>query len=448
MNVPAFAMPVLSMFRHAFSTPTYHRFLVLVLAAILTTGRRTVTNLLRTVRYQAHGHVSSYHRVFSKSRWSAWALSRTMITFLLDHVVPPGPVLLAGDDTVTEHPGPKVFGKGRHRDGVRSSHSYTAYRWGHKWGVVSVLVKLPCATRPWALPVLVALYRPPEWDRVHGTRHKTPAHMARLLLACLMRWFPKRHFIFVGDSGYGTSETARFCHHHRRHLTLVSKFYGDAALYEPPPPRTRRTMGRPRVKGQKLATPQEVVANTAKRTRLMVAWYGGTTRDIEVVTGAGHWYRIGEDLVAVRWVYVHDCAGTHRDEYFFTTEMTMKPQQIVECYTQRWSIETTFQECREYLKLESTKGYSQHTVLRFTPCLFGLYTVVVLLYLQLPRSSSTFMALFWRGKSTVTFSDMMTCVRRALWEQWGFHTQADAQEFLKLPQSLQETTLYALAPAA
>jgi hypothetical protein len=111
------------MFRPAFSTPTYHRFLILALAAVLTTGRRTVTNLLRTVQVQAPGHASSYHRVFSRRRWSAWALARALITFLLDHVVPPGSVLLAGDDTVTEHPGPQVFGKGRHRDGVRSSHS-------------------------------------------------------------------------------------------------------------------------------------------------------------------------------------------------------------------------------------------------------------------------------------------------------------------------------------
>jgi hypothetical protein len=441
-------MPVLTMFRPAFSTPTYHRFLVLVLAAILTTGRRTVTNLLRTVRAQAPGHVSSYHRVFSRRCWSAWALARTLITFLLDYVVPSGPVLLAGDDTVTEHPGPKVFGKGRHRDGVRSSHSYTAYRWGHKWVVVSVLVKLPFAIRPWALPVLVALYRPPEWDQVHGKRHKTPAHMARLLLARLMRWFPERHFILVGDSGYGTSETARFCQQHHRHLTLVSKFYGDAALYEPPPPRTCRTIGRPRVKGQQLASPQEVVANTSQRPRLRVTWYGGSTRDIEIVTGTGHWYRIGEALVEVRWLYVHDGTGTHRDEYFLTTDITMTPQQIVECYTQRWSIETTFQECREYLKLESSKSYSQQAVLRFTPCLFGLYTVVVLLYLQLPRSSSTRSAVLWKGKSTVTFSDMMTCVRRALWEQWCFHTQADPQEFSKLSRALQETLLYGLAPAA
>jgi hypothetical protein len=219
-------------------------------------------------------------------------------------------------------------------------------------------------------------------------------------------------------------------------------------LYEPPPPRTRHTMGRPRVKGQKLASPQEVVAHTAKRTRLTVAWYGGTTRDIEVVTGTGHWYRIGEDLVAVRWVYVHDGTGTHRDEYFFTTEITMKPQQIVERYTQRWSIETTFQECREHLKRESTKSYGQQTVLRFTPCLFGLYTIVVLLYLQLPPPLNILSTIFWRGKSTVTFSDMIMCVRRALWEQWCFHTQAHAQECSKLSPSLQETILSALVPAA
>jgi hypothetical protein len=448
MYVPACTIPVLRVFQPVFTTPTYHRFLVLMLAAVLTTGRRTVSNLVRTVRDKAPGHVSSYHRVFSQRRWSTWALARTLMIFLLDHVLPPGPVLLAGDDTVTEHPGPHVFGKGRHRDGVRSTHSYTAYRWGHKWVVVAVLVKLPMTTRSWALPVLAALYRPPEWDRAHGTRHKTPAHIARLLLARLMRWFPDRRFIFVGDTGYGTSETARFCHHYRRHLTVVSKFYGDAALYAPPPPRTRHTVGRPRVKGQRLASPQEVVAHRTRRTRLRVAWYGGTTRAIECVTGTGHWYRIGEALVAVRWVYVHDATGTHRDEYLFTTDLQMRPQQIVEGYTQRWSIETTFQECREYLKLESTKCYSQQTVLRFAPCLFGLYTLIILLYLQLPDPLHFPAVLSWHGKSTVTFADMMMCVRRALWRQWFFQTPRTAKPFSKLPRSLQETILYALAPAA
>jgi DDE superfamily endonuclease len=112
MNVPACAMPVLSMFRPTFCTPTYHRFLVLVLAAILTTGRRTVSNLLRTVRFKAPGHVSSDHRVFSQRRWAAWTVAHALITCLLDHVVPPGPVLLAGDDTVTGPLAPRCVARG------------------------------------------------------------------------------------------------------------------------------------------------------------------------------------------------------------------------------------------------------------------------------------------------------------------------------------------------
>jgi Transposase DDE domain len=116
------------------------------------------------------------------------------------------------------------------------------------------------------------------------------------------------------------------------------------------------------VNGQTLVSPQEVVAHTAQPTRLTVAWSGGSTRDIEVITGTGHWYRIGEDLVEVRGVHGQEGTGTHRDEYCLTTDLTLRPQQMVEYYTQRWAIETTFQECREDLKRESTTGYCQATV--------------------------------------------------------------------------------------
>jgi len=50
-----------------------------------------------------------------------------------------------------------------------------------------------------------------------------------------------------------------------------------------------------------------------------VTWYGGTTRRVEVVTGTGHWYKSGQELVPVRWVGVRDLTGTPREEYFFTT---------------------------------------------------------------------------------------------------------------------------------
>jgi len=145
-----------------FTRPTFLRFVVLALATLLTIGGRTVCKLLRTLGALAPGHPSSYHKVFYQRRWSSWRLARGLCGWVFDHLVPEGRIHLAGDDTVDEHPGERVFGKGCHRDPVRSTHSYTAFRWGHKWVVLSVLVRFPFATRPWPIPVLVALYRTPK----------------------------------------------------------------------------------------------------------------------------------------------------------------------------------------------------------------------------------------------------------------------------------------------
>jgi hypothetical protein len=179
-----------------------------------------------------------------------------------------------------------------------------------------------------------------------------------------------------------------------------------------------------------------------------VAWYGGGERRIEVLSGVGHWFKNGEGLVPVRWVFVHDCTGTHRDEYFFTTEGTMTPREIVETFTGRWSIETTFQEMRAYLGLETTRGRTEKTVLRMAPCLFGLFSVVALWYARLPAHRTRAAVLQWPGKTERTFSDAITAVRRWLWADWVFATPPHHDAFAKLPGPLKAVLLYALAPAA
>src|SRR5689334_1752192 len=236
MIVPPEALPLISIFADTFTSPTYRRFVTLLLAAILTTGRRTIANLLRTLGPLADGHRTAYQRVLSRAPWSSLRLACSLTDFLLRHIVPDGPVVLIGDDTVDGHPGPHVYGKARHRDPVRSTHSYTAWRYGHKWVVLTVLVRFPWAARPWALPVLVDLYRSPEDDRRRGRPHRTPAQLMCRLLRLLLLRFPDRHFVFVGDSAYGTHEVARLVHRHRKRLALVSKLHPEANLFEPPPP--------------------------------------------------------------------------------------------------------------------------------------------------------------------------------------------------------------------
>jgi DDE superfamily endonuclease len=496
--IPEFAQPVLCAFAPVFYEPTYQRVLVLLFAAILTTGRRTVSNLLRTAADLAKGHPSSYHRVLSQRRWSSLHLARILARWILDHWVPDGPVYLAGDDTVDEHRGAKVYGKGCHRDPVRSTHSYTAYRWGHKWVVLAILVKFPFATRAWALPVLVALYRSPEKPKATPKtqpgasrrrkakdqtkvqarerarrqaeakakakaaakakkaktlplkpRHKTPSELMRQLLAVLIHWFPDRHFVLAGDGGYGNHALARFAARHGRHVGLVSLFYADANLYEPPPRVLgKRPAHRPRKKGAKLPAPEVVVATTTSRPRLEVSWYGGGRRQVEVVSGTGHWHKSGQGLVEVLWVFVHDLSGTHRDTYLFTTETTLPVPRVIEIYTGRWSIETMFQEMRAYLGLETTRGRTKNTVLRTAPCLFGLFSVVALLYAAVPAERTSEATVSYRGKTVVTFSDAISVVRRQLWLEGVLESHGQTEVFENLPRALRAVVLAALAPAA
>lgn len=437
------AQPLLAALLPHFTQPTAARFVTLLVAAILTPGRRTVANLLRTVGRLAPGHDASYRRVLSAARWSGLALGCALTRYLLDHLVPAGPVYLVGDDTVDGHPGRRVYGKGRHRDPVRSSHAFTAWRYGHKWVVLAVLVRFPFAKRRWALPVLVDLYRTPEVSRAEGARHRTPAQlMCRLLRLVLLR-FPDRAFVFAGDSGYGTHTVARFCHRHRDRLTLVSKCHPDANLFAPPP--AYRGNGRPPVKGPRVPKPRQAAA-TARRTRLTVNWYGGGTRRVEAATGTGHWYKGGEGLVPVRWVYVKDTTGTHRDEYLLTTDAALTADAVVGIYCGRWSIETTFQECRSCLGLETTRGRCRATVTRAAPCLFGLYTVVAVLFHALPEAKRVG-SVQWAGKATVTFSDALSAVRRWVWAEGVFPQAGAGVAIAELPTDMRELLLSALTPA-
>jgi len=204
LALPSAAEPLLMSFSIAFAEPTFQPSLELVVGAVLTLGRRTVTAMLWTMRGLSRGHPSTYHRVFSRAVWSLWPLGKVLAAAVLRHIPPDEPVLVPMDDTTAQHRGKHVYGKGCHHDAVRSSHSHIVWRWGHRWVVLALSVKWPFTSRRWALPVLAALYRPEELDRQEKRRHKTAPDLARQLMAVLLRWFPDRNSIFLGDGGYAS----------------------------------------------------------------------------------------------------------------------------------------------------------------------------------------------------------------------------------------------------
>jgi hypothetical protein len=447
LTLPAAAQPLLLALTDPLTQPTAQRLLLLTVGAIVSSGRRTVTHILAVLGGLVQGHFSDYHRVFSRASWSCWAVGKILARLVLDLLPPDEPVVVAGDDTVAQHRGKHVYGKGRHRDAVRSSHSHTVWKWGHKWVTLAILVPLPFVRRRWALPVLSVLYRPQELNKAEGHRHRTPPALVRQLLAVLVHWFPERKFILVADGNFATHALARFCCRHRRHVTFISHFYAAANLYDPPP--AYRGKGRPRVKGAKQPAPRDVVAARKRLRRALVSWYGGQQRRIGFVSATGHWYKAGAGLVPVRWVFVRDRQGSHRDEYFFTTDADLTPAQIVSWYTQRWSIETTYQEVRAHLGFETTRQRVAAAVLRTGPCLLGLFSLISLIYAgHLREHPPKLRALDWYAKEEPTFTDALAAVRRLFWEETIFQSSGDHTAFAKLPADLKETLLQCLCPAA
>jgi len=448
LTIPSAAEQLFVQFSFAFTQPTFQRVLPLIIGAITTIGKRTVTAVLWTMRAITEGHCSDYHRVFSRASWSMWPPAKVLTSAILQFVPADEPVLVPMDDTTAQHRGKHVYGKGCHHDAVRSAHKHIVFRWGHRWIVLAISVKFPFTSRRWALPVLCALYRPEELNRIEKRRHKTAPHLARQLMAVLIHWFPQRKFVFLGDGGYASHELAMFCHRHKRHATLVSRYHGDANLYALPFKSTGKRNGRPRTKGRKLPQPQQLVARR-KLIPATVSWYGGSDRKVKLAGDSGQWYKAGKGLVPIRWVFVHDVQGTHRDEYFYTTDTSLNLERIVSWFTARWPIETTFQEIRVHLGFETTRQHVAKSVLRTAPCLLGLFSVICLIFAKHTKGHSIKVGnTEWYSKAEPTFSDAIATVRRLFWQKTIFEKSSYHNGFQKLSPKFRNMLLDYFSRAA
>ena len=80
--MPDSVRSLFAIFSPSFTKPTLLRFTLIAVAAILTLGCRTISNLLRTLGCLAPGDSSAYRRVFSKRRWSLWRTTFKVVSFV------------------------------------------------------------------------------------------------------------------------------------------------------------------------------------------------------------------------------------------------------------------------------------------------------------------------------------------------------------------------------
>ncbi len=178
-------------------------------------------------------------------------------------------------------------------------------------------------------------------------------------------------------------------------------------------------MGRPRVVGKRLPQLSTVLDDpkTVWET-LTVTWYGGTEHKLEVATGSALWYSTGTDPLPIRWVLTRDPEGKREPKASFSTD----PAQSA--------------AGRAHLGVETQRQWSDLAIERSTPCLFGLYSVVVLLGHALhPDGAIPVQQAAWYPKTQATFSDILATVRRHIWGELTFQTSASHPNVCLVPRA-------------
>ncbi|MFN8540447.1 MAG: transposase [Thermomicrobiales bacterium] len=450
-TLPPAMLHLLTPFAPLFARRVWTRALVLVAGALLTPGRRTVCAALRVMGLGQTRRWTAYHRVLNRAKWSSLAVSRVLLGLLVAAFAPAGPVVLGIDETIERRWGAKIAARGLYRDAVRSSKDYFVKVSGLRWLCLMLLVPLPWAGRTWALPFLTILAPSERHDRQRGRRHKKLTDWARQALLLLRRWLPGRALVVVADSGYAAIALLARCARLANPIAVVTRLRLDAALYEPAPPRRAGQMGRPRKKGQRLPTLAARLADpTTAWTSVTVAnWYGEGARTVEVASGTAVWYHTGLPPVPIRWVLVRDPQGGFDPQALLCTDLAAEPAQTLAWFVLRWQLEVTFAEARRHLGVETQRQWSDRAIVRTTPALFGLFSLVTLYaHPRMGPTADRVRQAAWYHKPLPTFSDALALVRRELWRQVAFCMSEREADLVKVPRALVERFADALCYAA
>jgi len=450
-DLPEAIITVLRHFELVFSERVWEWAKILLVGALLAPGTRTVASVLRVMGLSQERQFQTFHRVLNRDQWSSRQLSRILLRVLVRAFVPTDqPIVLGLDDHIERRRGAKIAAKGIYRDPVRSSKSFFVKTSGLRWVCLMLLAPIPWAERIWALPFLTALAPSERYHQERDMAHKKLTDWARQMITQVQRWLPNRAIVVVADSSYAVLELLAAAANLPTPVSMITRLRLDAALYDPAPPREKDTKGAPRKKGDRQPSlAQRLDDPTTVWERVRLHWYGSTQRSVELASGTAVWYHSAKPVVPIRWVLIRDLEGKFEPQALLSTNQATTASQIVEWFVQRWQVEVTFEEARAHLGVETQRQWADLAILRTTPALLGLFSLVTVFAHQILQDQVlTVRQAAWYQKALPTFSDTLALVRQQLWPVSISWMSASKDDVVIIPKALFDRLTDTLAYAA
>jgi hypothetical protein len=391
---------------------------------------------LRIMGLDGERHFQNYHRVLNRAQWSNLEVSDLLLAWLVKTFVPSGPIIMGLDDTIERRRGAKIKAKGIYRDPVRSSQSHFVKASGLRWLGLMLLTPIPWAKRVWALPFLTALCPSERYYEKQVRGHKKLTDWARQMLFQVQRWLPGRQLVIVADASFAAIDFLWRVTQRANPICVITRFRLDAALYNPAPARKEGQKGRPRKKGARLPTLEQILADpeTVWKKLAVPDWYGEGPRVVEIVSDTAVWFHNGMPPLPIRWVLIRDPKRRFKSQALLSTDLTILPAQIVKWFVMRWQVEVTFHEVRTHLGVETQRQWSDLAIARTTPSLLGLFSLVTLLaHTHVRRNKLPVRQAAWYSKPLPTFIDALAIVRQHFWQHLYFQPSHFQGDIRKIP---------------
>lgn len=336
MDVATSFVPLLQVVTAVMTEPTAATCRTLMTGWLLA-PRRTILGMTRACGTDRHH--AAFHRLFATASWSIDEAGLALFNLFTSGMET---VFLTVDDTLLPRFGLKIFGTGMHRDPVLSSRSDVVTRWGHCWVVLCVVREsrhIP--GRRFSLPVLSRLYlnkaAANKWNRAYHKKNDLMIQMLRVLEAHVGGSEKSLHLL--GDSAF-TAPVVLGRLPSSIHVT--GRVGSDVRIHEAPPQRLQGHRGRPRVRGDRLPTPQAMLQQQGLR-RLTLKLYEDATYHVRVATQVGYFYKApGRN---VRVITVEHLCGGRGVEVFYTTDLAADIATVLQRYSWRWTIEVCQADC-------------------------------------------------------------------------------------------------------
>jgi hypothetical protein len=407
VTAPAAFVALVDQFVNCFTAPGFRHFLHFMMAhASMWSSSHCVTETLRQTLWHHVKHWTTPYVFMRRGRWSCRAVTQTLFDVLMDRLPVGEEVVLAIDDTLVKKWGRGFFGLGHYPDPTDKNPGASRRRaLGHCWVVLALIWEQ--GPGRWFCFPLSALLFVPESLCPRAFPFRTKIELAAQLLRRLQR--PAQRVVLLVDNLYAKAHL--ITDGLRKGDVLISRLRSNARLYERPAPRPKGRRGRPAKRGRKVSATQ-LYRRRSKRRRLKVMIYGKRVTLDAFVDTLILSPRLGDDPIQV--VLFPQRSGKKMN-IFFTTDLTLSPQRLLELYAARFKIEDAFDELKTFGGFGDCQQRSFTALKRHATLTLVAYSLLRLLSLTLWGASSLEAEPWWKPPGPPS----VTRVRRALNKAFG-----------------------------